>query len=230
MMTSDKTSMRIFILGATGGIGRELVDQALRRGHRVTAFVRAPRKLGAPHEGLTIVQGDPVSAEAMSASLAGHDAVLSALGPPGPGRTTIVSAGARAAVAAMGKGGVRRLLIVGVAVLFEDAGFVAALLRRTLLRNIAADSAEMERIVRASDLDWTIVRPPRLTNGPMTRRYAVREDHLPPASGGMATVSRGDVAHFLLDEVEHPAHVRRVVGMAYAKSAMRPTHEARSTV
>ena len=219
MVMADTTSMRLFILGATGGIGRELVGQGLRRGYNVTAFVRAPEKLGVPREGLTAVQGDPLSAEAIGAALVGHDAVLSALGPPGPGRTTIVGDSARATVAAMRSAGVRRLLVVGVALLFEDAGFVASVLRKTLLRNVAADSAEMERIVKGSDLDWTIVRPPRLTNRPATRRYAVRDGHLPQGAGGSASVSRADVAHFLLDEVEQPAHVRRVVGMAYARRA-----------
>jgi putative NADH-flavin reductase len=81
-MTSTKTSMRLFMLGATGGIGRQLVDQALERHHKVTAFVRSPQKLGAARDGLTVIQGDVRNADAMSEALAGHDAVLSALGPP----------------------------------------------------------------------------------------------------------------------------------------------------
>jgi putative NADH-flavin reductase len=87
------------------------------------------------------------------------------------------------------------------------------------MRSIAKDSAEMEGIVKASELDWTIVRPPRLTNGTRTEHYGVANDHLPPGAGGAATVSRADVAHFMLDEVEQPAHIRRVVGIAYTKKA-----------
>jgi putative NADH-flavin reductase len=218
--------MRLFILGASGGTGRELVDQALERQHRVTALVRSPQKLAPPREGLTVVQGDPLRAEAIGAALAGHDAVLSALGPPGPGRTTVTSDGARATVAAMRAAGLRRLLILGVAVLFEDAGVLAALLRRTFLRNVAHDSAEMERIVRASELDWTIARPPRLTNGPRTARYGVADDHLPPGAGGTATLSRADLANFLLDEVERQTHIRRVIGIAYTKRANALIQEA----
>ena len=209
--------MRLFILGGTGGIGRELVAQALHRRHRVTAFVRNPQKLGPPREGLTVIQGDVLNPEAVGAALAGHSAVLSAIGPPGPGRTTITRDSAQATVSAMNAAGVRRLLIVGVAVLFDDAGILARLLRKTLLRNVANDSAEMERIVKSSDLDWTIVRPPRLTNGPRTERYGIAEDRLPRGSGGAATISRADVAHFLLDEVERPAHIRCIVGAAYTK-------------
>jgi putative NADH-flavin reductase len=216
-----KKSMHLFILGATGGTGRELVNQALERNHRVTAFVRSPQKLGAAHEGLTVVQGDLLDTEAVGAALAGHDAVLSAIGPPGPGRTTITRDSAQATLAAMRGPGVRRLLIVGVAMLFEDAGIFAWVLRNTFLRNVANDSAEMELVVKASNLDWTIVRPPRLTNGPLTGRYAFSDDHLPPGAGGMATLSRADLAHFLLNEVEQPAHLRRVVGIAYGRSAKR---------
>jgi putative NADH-flavin reductase len=217
--------MRLFVIGATGGIGRQLVEQALERGHLVTAFVRAPEKLGAPREGLTVLRGDPLDPKALSAALSGHDAVLSALGAPGPGRSTVTGDGARAAVAAMQAAGVWRLLVVGVALLFEDAGWIGAVFRKTLLRNVAHDHAEMERIVKASGLEWTIVRPPRLTNGALTQRYGVTAERLPPGAGRIATVSRADVAHFLLDEVERPAHERHVVGIADTKISRKEHKE-----
>jgi len=222
MGTRSEKSLRLFVVGATGGTGRELVRQALERNHRVTAFVRSPQKLGPPRDGLRVIEGDVLDADAVAAALAGHDAVLSAMGPPGPGRTTITSESARTTVTAMRASGVRRLLLVGVAVLFEDGGMMADLLRKTLLRNVADDSAAMERIVKGSELDWTIVRPPRLTNGPRTGRYGVLDDHLPGgAGGGAAKISRADVADFLLTEVEQPAHLRRVVGVAYTKKPQR---------
>jgi uncharacterized protein YbjT (DUF2867 family) len=87
--------MRLLILGATGGTGRALVGQARERGHEVTAFVRAPQKLGPLADRVTVRQGDPRSVVELRAALPGHDAVVSALGPPGPGRTTILRAGAR---------------------------------------------------------------------------------------------------------------------------------------
>jgi len=125
--------------------------------------------------------------------------------------------------------GVRRLLVVGVAVLFEHEGILSVILRRTLLRNVAKDSAEMERVVTASGLDWTIARPPRLTNGPLTRRYGVADDRMP--RGARLTVSRADVAYFLLEELEHRAHLRRIVGIASVKgSASQATAETRSSV
>jgi putative NADH-flavin reductase len=226
MAEQTNASKLLFVLGATGGIGRALVDQAIERGHTVTAFVRSPEKL-APRENLTVRKGNPRDDDELRAALPGHDAVLSALGPPGPGRTTIHQDCARSTIAAMHAAGVRRLLIVSAAVLFEDQGFAYWLMRNTLLRNVAHDTGEMERLVRASGLDWTIARPPRLTNGRLTRRYNVEDERMPR---GGSMVSRADVAHFMLEELERGAHVRHMVGMASRKptaAALRvPTEPA----
>ena len=203
--------LRLFILGATGGTGRALVDQARERGHAVTAFVRSPQRLGAPRAGVIVRQGDPRSVAELSAALPGHDAVLSALGPPGLGRTTILRECARSTVAAMQVAGVRRLVVVSAAMLFENAGILFAVLRRILLRNVAEDSAEMERVVMASGLEWTIARPPKLTNGPLTENYQVENGRMPH---GRISISRADVAHFLLGELESDAHAREIIGMA----------------
>ena len=207
-----RSRTKLFVLGATGGTGRALVEQARQRGHLVTAFVRSPEKLDPVRDGVTVLRGDPRNADERRAALPGHDAVVSALGPSGLGPTTLVSDCARSTVAAMQTTGVRRLLVVGVAVLFENDGLLNAIARRTFLRNVASDSAEMERIVSASGLEWTIVRPPRLTNGVLTRAYGVADGRMPPAA--QFTISRADVADFLLDELEHPAHVRRITGLA----------------
>lgn len=215
MVTVAKTPLRLFTIGATGGVGRAVLDQALERGHQVTAFVRSPEKLGAPRIGLTVRQGDPRSVAELEKALPGHDAVLSAIGPPGAGRSVIVGECARSTVAAMRAADVRRLLIVSAAVLFRDEGILFAVLRRTLLRNVAEDQTEMERVVTGSGLDWTIVRPPRLTNGPLTRHYQIEDNRMPRPR---LAVSRADVAHFLLDEVERGAHRNRMVGMAGSRA------------
>ena len=203
--------MRLFVLGASGGIGRQIIDQAIERGDRVTAFVRSPEKLGPQREGLTICRGDPRDVAELAEALPGHDAVLSMLGPPGPGPTTIMREGARSTVAAMQAVGIRRLLVVSAAVLFDGAGIIVGLMRRTLLRNVAQDSAEMEHIVMASGMDWTIARPPRLTNGPLTRRYKVEDGRMPR---GKWIVSRADVADFLLGELHEGKYTHKIVGMA----------------
>ena len=206
-----KTALRLLVLGASGRTGRAFVDQARARNHRVTAFVRSPEKFGSPGEGVVVRQGDPRDTSELVSALAGQDAVVSALGPPGLGPTTILREAARSTVEAMRAAQVRRLLVVSAAMLFEDAGAVAVLLRSTLLRRAAKDSAGMERVVTASDLDWTIARPPRLTNGPLSNRYHIQDGQLP---AGGRSLSRADVAHFLLEELETAAHVRQIVGMA----------------
>jgi putative NADH-flavin reductase/uncharacterized membrane protein YphA (DoxX/SURF4 family) len=202
--------MRLLVLGATGHTGKTIVEQAVKRGHRVTAFVRSPEGL----QGLdvTICRGDPTNAEELQAALAGHDAVVSALGLRGLGKSTILSDAARATVRAMKAAGVRRLLVVSAAMLFDESGAVGLILRRTILRNIAKDSVAMERALDGSDLDWTIARPPRLTHGPQTHRYVAADGRLP--EDARLSMSRADVASFLLDEVERPAHVRKVVGIS----------------
>src|SRR5262249_56957229 len=92
-------------------------------------------------------------------------------------------------------------------------GMLGGLLRGTVLRNVAGASAERERLVMASGLEWPIARPPRLTNGGLSGRYRIEEERLPGGSAA-ATISRADVAHFLLDEVERPRHTHHIVGIA----------------
>ena len=161
-------------------------------------------------------EGDPRSVADLRAVLPGHDAVISALGPPGVGPTTILRAAAESTVAAMQAAGVQataRRLRRGVVRRSWPAGTI---LRRTLLRNVGDDSLEMERIVVASALDWTIARPPRLTNGPRTGRYDVEKGHLPGRSA-FAAISRADVAEFLVGEIQHNAHIHEIVGIAGRK-------------
>src|SRR5262249_46846258 len=162
---------------------------------------------------VTVHHGDPRSASELATVLPGHDAVLSALGPPGPGPTTILRLAARSVVEAMQAANVRRLLVVSAAVLFADLGMLGPLLRRllrqTLVKNVARHSAERERSGMASGLEWTTARPPRLTNGGLSGRYRIEEERLPGGSAA-ATISRADVAHFLLDEVERPRHTHHI--------------------
>jgi putative NADH-flavin reductase len=212
--------MHLLILGATGGTGRQVTNQALEHEHRVTAFVRSPQKLGSLRDRVAVREGDPRSVGELQAILPGHDAVISALGPPGVGPTTILRAAARSTVAAMQAAGVHRLIVVSAAVLFDDLGIAGRVLRQTLLRNVGDDSGEMERIVVASALDWTIARPPRLTNGPLTGRYDVENGHLPGRSA-FASISRADVADFLLSELQHNAHIHQIVGIVDGKRAQK---------
>ena len=208
--------MRLLIIGATGGTGLQVTRQAVEGGHRVTVFVRSPQKLGSLRQRVVVREGDPRRVTDLRDMLPGHEAVISTLGPAGVGPTTILRAAAESTVAAMQAAGVRRLLVVSAAVLFDDLGLAGKILRHTLLRNVGDDSIEMERIVTASALDWTIARPPRLTNGPRTGRYDVENGHLPGRSA-FAAISRADVAEFLVSETQHNTHIHEIVGITSRK-------------
>lgn len=204
--------MRLFILGANGHTGTQLVDLALARGHEVTAFVRSPAKMTRRHPRLRIVQGDPLSADDLARALPGHDVVLSALGvrPPSAFRPhTLVQDGAASTVAAMTRAGVKRLVLVSVAILFPEKGLRFALFRR-LLAHIMRDLAGAEEIVRATTLDWTIARPPRLVDR-ADEAYRAERGALP--AGGF-TMSFRALAAFMLDAAKNGAYVHEVVGLA----------------
>jgi putative NADH-flavin reductase len=204
--------MRLLILGANGKTGTQLVDLALARGHRVTAFVRSPAKIPREHPLLEVRKGDPRSADELARALPGHDVVLSALGvrPPGAFRPhTLVQECAASTVAAMTRAGVKRLVLVSAAVLFPEKGLLFGLFRR-LLAHVARDLGAAEQIVRATALDWTIARPPRLVARP-DEAYRSRPDALPK---GRLSMSFRGVAAFMLDAVEGQAHVREIVGLA----------------
>ncbi|MDB6108462.1 MAG: Flavin reductase [Pedosphaera sp.] len=203
--------MKLFILGATGGIGRHLLQEGLERGHQVTAYVRSPQKLGSTHERLRVVEGDVFNADQMAQSMAGHDVVLSAFGPTTIRASTLRREFGRTLAAAMRKSGVRRTQVVSAAFLFRGLGLFALLLKATLFRQMIPDMAGMEAEICQNDLDWTIVRPPRLTNGPARHTYRVADGSLP--QGGFL-ISRADVAHFMIGEAEKPAHVKQIVGVA----------------
>jgi putative NADH-flavin reductase len=203
--------MRLFILGANGRTGTELVDLALARGHDVTAFVRSPEKMIRSGEGLIVRKGDPRNVHDLAAALCGHDAVLSALGPrprEALTKTTVLRECAAATVAAMSRAGVRRFLVVSSAVLFPIDSVVFAVVRR-ILRPHVRDLQAMEAIVAASDLDWTIARPPRLVRR-RDERFEALEDALPRRA---PLLSWRALAAFLIGAVEGERHSRKVVGL-----------------
>jgi putative NADH-flavin reductase len=160
--------MRIFVLGASGHTGTHILDLALARSHEVTAFTRSPKKIARQHPGLSVVRGDPHNVDELAKAMRGHDAVLSAIGvqPPTAFRHhTVIQDCAAATTRALERSGVQRLVLVSAAVLFPIEGVLYALFR-LLLKHVARDLNAAEVIVRQSPLEWTIARPPRLTNGP----------------------------------------------------------------
>lgn len=212
--------MRIVVFGATGGTGRQLVSQALAAGHVVTAVARRPGLLGITHQRLAVRGADVLDPGAVAPCVADQDAVLSALGIGyRRHRTTVYSVGLGNVIDAMGAAGVRRLSCVSTSGLQTPAG--ASLVQRVVfgailqrvLREPYADMREMERRVRDSGLDWTIVRAARMTNGALTKRYRVGAPDRPLRSAW--SISRADVAHYLLAHLDDPATAKAVVELAY---------------
>jgi len=204
--------MRIFVLGATGHTGTQILDLALARSHSVTAFVRSPEKITRRDSRLTILQGDPRNLDQLTKALAGHDVVLSALGvrPPAAFRPhTVVQEGAATTVEAMTRTGVNRLVLVSAAVLFPMKGVFYGFFR-WVLKHIARDLGNAEATLRRSPLEWTIARPPRLTNT-SEERYRASRDSLP---GGAFSMSFRAVAAFMLDAAEQHSHVHEIVGLS----------------
>jgi putative NADH-flavin reductase len=221
--------MKITIFAATGGIGGQLLQQAVAAGHDVTAVVRNPKKLSAP---VRVVAADLASPDptTLRSAVKGADAVLSGLGARSASENGVAWRGTRAILEAMEDAGARRIVVVSAAPIGtvpspgqpnppkHDAGdgfFMRTLfspLIKRVLRNHFADLARMEDVLRESSLDWTVVRPPRLTNGSVTGTY--RTAYGQNLRRG-ALVSRADVAHLMLRAVAQPETFRQAIGIAY---------------
>jgi len=208
--------VNLLIVGATGGTGRQLVSQALERGHRVTALVRKEPS-GEARPGLITLLGNVLDPSSLDRAARGQDAVLSALGHKQWFRPTrILSEGTRNLIEAMRRHGVRRFVCetaLGISDAWWQMGLYYSLFVRPIILPLYFwDKTRQEAIIRASDLDWTIVRPGALTNGPKRGHYR----HGPRVGHWLWTVriSRADVAAFMLDQVTDSRYVRASVGLA----------------
>jgi len=207
--------MKFVVLGATGGTGFEIVRQAIEHGHSVTAFVRSPERLKPFANRITIKQGDLLNPAELAKAISGHDAILSGFGPRVPIAKTdanLLRNFATALTTAMNHSGVRRAVIVSTAFLFKDSIVPPTyLFGRLFFPGVVVDASAMEQIFLQSGLDWTIVRPPQLTDKPFTGKYRVRTGHLPRFG---FNISRADVAHSFLKTVEDPTSIRKIVGVS----------------
>jgi putative NADH-flavin reductase len=212
--------MRLVVFGASGATGQLLVRRALADGHAVTAVVRAPARLPVEHPALATVVADVFDPAALAPVLAGGDAVLSALGPRGRNDTSrVCSTAVGSILAAMETAGVSRVVAVSAQpVLCGGAGeplwFRATVrpLIRAVYRRVYADLARMEATLAASNTEWTVLRPPYLTDKPATGRYrSARNANVPGGS-----LARGDLAQAMLDVLTDPATVRQAVGVGPA--------------
>jgi putative NADH-flavin reductase len=220
--------MKLTIFAATGGIGRLMLDQALEAGHEVTAVARHPETL--PPDVRTVVADlSAPDRAALESAVDGADGVLSGLGPRTRADAGIASRGTQAIVDAMQAKAVRRIVVVSAAPIGtvpspsrpnppkHDPGdglfmrHLFARIARTAFRAHYADLAVMEDEVRDCGLDWTIVRPPRLTDGPLTGTY--RTAYGQNLRGGFR-VSRADVADLMLRVLDDPETIKEVIGIA----------------
>ncbi|MFF4112099.1 NAD(P)-dependent oxidoreductase [Streptomyces sp. NPDC001714] len=209
--------MNLTVFGATGGIGREIVRQALASGHRVTAVVRAPARLTVTGSGLEVVRADLTDPEVIRPALTGRNAVLSGLGPRGRRDAGVAARLTRTVLAAMDAEAVRRLLVVSAAPVGPepDDGLLDRTMRglvSTVLKPVYDDLREMEAELARSGTDWTSVRPPRLQDKPLTGTYRTVVGGFPRKG---RFIARADVAHAMLAMIEDAGTVKQGVGVAY---------------
>lgn len=210
--------MQVLVVGATGGTGRQVVEQALQLGHFVTAFVRDPAKLLIQHPNLTVLTGDVLKPETVLPAVRRQDVVICSLGSRPGQKDQAVAEGTRNLVVAMHQAGVRKLFVVsslGVGTSYEEASLPSKLIIKTLLSGVIAEKEKQEQAVRESGLDWVIVRPTSLTNGPITGHYRIGE-HLPFSRFDFPRISRADVAAFLLHQLEKDTYQQKAITLTGA--------------
>ena len=208
--------MRVLIVGATGGTGRELVAQALERGHTVTALVRDPSKLQSSHALLTVVQGDVLDEASVGRAMEGQEAVLSALGHKRffyP--TRILSDGTRNILRAMDTHGTRRLVVETSLGIGDSVGRVGLYYTLFVIPVILPfyfwDKTRQERAIAKSDMDWVIVRPAMLTSG--EKRGVYRHGANIGSFFWTARISRADVADFMLSQLASDTYLKTAPGV-----------------
>ncbi|MEP3276230.1 MAG: SDR family oxidoreductase [Stappiaceae bacterium] len=208
--------MKIIVFGATGTLGRIIVEQALNNGHAVTAFTRTGQFNHANHPALDVVQGDVLDAAAVSYALSGHDAAICALGAGRKGG--LRAAGTRHILAGMKEHGIRRFVCLSSLGVGDSAGnlnfFWKNIMFGLLLRPAYADHGIQETIVRNSELDWTIVRPAAFTDGPKTGAY--KHGFSGKTQEGLQLkISRADAAEFMLAQLNSNMYLHHAPGVSY---------------
>ena len=209
--------MNITVFGATGGTGTALVEQALAAGHEVTAVVRDPARMKvARHPRLRVVTADVMDPASIAPALAGTDAAVNTVGPHGLGRTTIQQDSVRSILQAMHQVGARRLLHISGSSTVDDGESwymrfpVKPLARATFLGNSCTDMRGAESLIRASDMEWTIFRPPALNSKPARGYRTAIDRNLPHGF----SVTRADLAACMVAMLPEPAIVHHHVGVA----------------
>ena len=209
--------MKLIIFGATGTVGRQLVDQALSQNHQVTAFARNPEKLGQCHENLAVVAGDVLDPASVKRAIKGHDVVLCALGMPLMNKEKLRAKGTRNIVRAMEENGVRRLVCLSALGAGDSREILPPqykyFLIPLMMRHLYADHELQESHVRNSPLDWVVVRPGNFAKGAHTSSY--RHGFTAADSSIKLKISHADVADFMLSQLTDNTYLRQSPGLSY---------------
>jgi putative NADH-flavin reductase len=203
--------MNIAIFGASGATGHELVKQALGQGHRVTAFVRNPAKLRIRDDHLKVLKGDVSDYSAVAEAVQQQDVAMSALGAKTPfKRNSDLIAGVRHIVKAMEHAHISRFIYLSFAGVEEGRrhfGFFFKYVIAPVLTNVIKDHEEKENIIKQSNLNWTIVRPPKLTNGSHTGVFRSGENIKQRSM--LLAISRADVADFMVQQLTDRSFIKK---------------------
>ncbi|QSS99502.1 SDR family oxidoreductase [Pontibacillus sp. ALD_SL1] len=213
--------MNIIVFGATGGTGKLVVKQLLEEGHEVTVVVRDERRLKLNDHNLTIVQGDVLEPSSFEDAMEGKEAVISALGVSHRKPTTVYSEGTENILNVMEAHGISRMICLssGTIALPPDTPFLAKtfinLTIKQIYRNLYKDMERMERIVSGSNVDWTIIRPPRLTDGTKTLEYRVTINEPMKNAKGIKGISRADLADCMVKQLNNPPSYKGFIDISY---------------
>ncbi|MGI9389770.1 MAG: NAD(P)-dependent oxidoreductase [Boseongicola sp.] len=208
--------MKVIVFGATGSVGHLAVEELLKAGHDVTAFARKPQKLGLTDPKLTHVAGNALNADDVFDAVAGHDAVVITLGAGRSRKSVIRSKGTMNVINAMQAHGVRRLICQSTLGAHESWAnlnfFWKRIMFGAILKPVFKDHELQESLVRASGLDWTIVRPGAFTDGPATGSF---KENFPPTERKLSLkIARADIAAFLSRQVCDAAYLGRAVAIS----------------
>ena len=204
------------MFGGSGKTGSSIIKQALDKDYEVSALLRSPEKLVLRHEKLSIVEGDVLDPAVVPTVIKGSDAVLSALGVSGLGNTTLYSDSIRNVVRGMTEHGVKRILCIAAAGVEPgpdpNIPFLGRLIMNLFLKKVYADMYRMQQHLEDTDLEWTVMWPPMLTLGELTGSYRTA---LGKALCKGSKISRADLAHFMVHNIENPAYYKQKVAVAY---------------
>lgn len=206
--------MKIIVFGATGDTGRPLIKQLLSNGHEVTAIVRTPSKLELSGKQLEVIKGDVLNPSTFEGKINETDAVISVIGGNQRSPTTVYSEGMKNIIREMKQGEVSRLICLSAETLKskKESSFTERILLKVLwgiFHHLYSDMQLMEEEIYNSHLDWTIIRPPYLTNGKPKGRYQISVNH--PVKKSKGRISRGDLATAIINQLRNNETVYRII-------------------